>query len=266
MDKYCEIVSKELESINKILANIIDNDLFVYRELKSFLNGPSKRIRSILGLLYLKANNADIIQNHLTLLAAGELIHNGSLLHDDVIDGAEKRRGEKTIAAKISNKAAILAGDYLISIAVQQILKLKNDKITEIFSECTKKMSEAELIQMSLNFQKTSAEEYIKICEGKTASLFTAILESAAILSGTDIYNAKELGKNFGVLFQIKNDLNLQSAKNDLKNGTMTAKDIFGIEKTNTLIDNYKEEIANIVNIFPNDKYVSEIKELSESV
>lgn len=235
-------------------------------QLDDFILNGSKFIRSILAILYLRAQNIEINDNIYKILCVGELIHNSSLLHDDVIDDAHLRRGKTTIAKQFTPNISILAGDYLLSSAIEILLELNNIKITEIFKNCTKEMAKAEIKQFFLRKDLPSEKEYINICEQKTGLLFSSILESCAIFSKIDIENAKIIGKRFGLCFQIKNDLNEDSAKIDKKNNIYTAQDILGIEKTAFLLDNQKEEMRELIKNFPDNIYKKELEGLIESL
>lgn len=233
-----------------------------YPFLLNFLDEPSKRIRTRLALLFLKVFAKEVNNNILNILACGELIHNASLLHDDVIDGAELRRGKTTLAKRFSYKMSILAGDYLISFAMSKILEVNNPEITEIFKNCIKSMCEGEFQQYFLRGKIPEKEEYINICRNKTGALFSAILESCAICSGMDTACARAFGEYFGIYFQIKNDLDETSAIEDSKNKIYTAKTILGIEKTLYLLDNYREEMRKILGGFPESVYRQELEGL----
>ena len=152
-------------------AVIHDNDE-IHLELLRFINSPQKRIRSLCAVLYFKSIKTEITPQFIDILTIGELIHNASLLHDDVIDGAKTRRGALTIGEKFSPQIAILSGDLLLSFATEKLIKIGDMKIISFFQQCTQKMSEAEIKQYMLRGSMPSIEEYIQIAEGKTASLF----------------------------------------------------------------------------------------------
>ena len=98
-------------------------DPFLNKELSSFIVGDSKFIRSKLALLYLRAQVCEITPLTYEILSIGELIHDSSLLHDDVLDNAELRRGKETISNIFGDKVSILAGDYLLCYAIEKLLK-----------------------------------------------------------------------------------------------------------------------------------------------
>lgn len=259
-----KIIEKELE---QVLTEIKEGftDPTPQETLTNFVLKGSKYTRSTLGILYLKAQEIELNPLAFRILASGELIHNASLLHDDVIDEADKRRGETTIAKKFSSKISILVGDYLISSVIEKLLNCDTE-ILSIFKNCTKKMAEAEIKQFFLRGKLPTIEEYIEICENKTALLFASILESLAIALNIDRDIAKSLGMLFGTCFQIKNDLNTDSAQIDKKNNIFTAKDVLGIEKTLNLLDNYKKEMRELLGEFPNNIYKKTLEDLINSL
>ena len=263
MEKIRNIVDNELSSVEELLYKSLGNiDNSISEEINAFLKSPSKRIRSILTLLYFMAQGALPSRDFYMVLASGELFHNASLLHDDVIDDAKIRRNSTTISEKFSSKISILAGDLLISRAIKLLSELNNTEIIRLFLKCAEDMSNAEIQQFLSRGKNVDFDLYKNICKGKTGALFGTILESAAIVSGIDCTNAREFGEKFGIIFQIKNDIQTESRTNDVKNGIRTAEDIIGIEKTCSLIDNYKEEIRSKISDFPNNKYKKGLEDL----
>ena len=255
----------ELDIINKNICNNLD-ELLPENEMISFLNNGSKRIRSKLAVLYIKANNKNLDNNVYKIITAGELIHNASLLHDDVIDESEKRRGITTIGNKYSPKISILCGDYVVSSAIELLLKLNNNTISNIFNECVKNMAKAEIKQYFLRNKIPSKDEYINICKGKTGGLFAAVLESCALYLNLDRITAVKFGEVFGICFQMQNDILVFSASEDKKNKIHTAKDILGIENANILSDNYKQELREILGNFPDNNYKSDLESLIDKL
>ena len=259
-----KIINKELEILKKNIENNFTDPL--HNELKNFLLNGSKFIRSTLAILYLKSQNVEINNSVYNILTAGEIIHNASLLHDDVIDNANTRRGNTTIAKKFTSNISILAGDYLLSHAIEKLLELNNFEILNIFKNCTKKMSVAEIKQYFSQNSIPTKEQYIEICKNKTAELFSTILESCSLITNLEPQKAKDFGTLFGICFQINNDLNKESAKIDKLNGIYTAKDVLGIENTELLLDNYKKEMGNLIKSFPENIYKESLKDLINSL
>lgn len=258
-----KIIEKELNTVKDYIKRDFDDPLNS-NSLLNFITGASKRIRSGLAILYLMAHGREVTDGIYTLLAAGELIHDSSLLQDDILDDADKRRNSTTIAKEYCAKISILASDYLLASATEKLLALDNKEILEIFKDCSKKMSTAEINQYFLRGQIPSEEEYLEICKNKTASLFVSIFMSAAILSGLNISNAATFAEKFGILFQIINDLEDISAKVDAKNKITTAIGIFGVEKTQLLLDNYREEMRDLLKEISDNSYKKALEELIE--
>lgn len=249
----------DLDVINKNIRERA-RELLPDSELLSFLSDGSKKIRSRLALSYIKALNKepdDIVYN---ILTAGELLHNASLLHDDVIDDSELRRGVTTIGKKYSPNISILCGDYVVTNAIELLLKLNNQVIFEKFNTCVKNMAVSEIRQYFMRNGSPSLEEYIEICKGKTAGLFMTILYCCALHLNIDTEQASKFGELFGIYFQIKNDLDMHSALEDKKNKIHTAADILGIENTAVLLDNYRKDLIMLLSLIPENNYKSDLE------
>ena len=253
-----------------IIQNLVENELIAVRQelsslhletdevctsLREFITGPSKRIRSLVTLLFLKAHIQQISKNSISIIATGEIIHNASLLHDDVIDNAKMRRGNITLWNKYSPSIAILSGDYLLSLATEKLLDLNNIEVSKLFLNCIKQMCNAEIHHFILRGKIPKIEEYIKICENKTAKLFEAILVGCSMVENLDLDFTSNFAKDFGIYFQLINDMAKESSGNDSENKIYTAKDILGIEKNTILMDNYQRRLIKMVHSLPNNIY-----------
>jgi len=232
------------------MKNLVNTELNTIKQnlSKSAVELPSgKMVRSSLGILIIKALKTEYCEKYSNFLTAIELIHNASLIHDDVIDNEEIRRNKKTLNNLTDNKSAVLYGDILLTEAVEYILKTKSMHVMSIINTSVKNMCKGEIIQKTQEFQIPSIEDYIHKTELKTASLFTGMMSGIAELSNCS--NKTELisfALNFGIAFQIKNDLD--NSGSDIKNGIYTTPVIYSnsiditesaIEKTHGLIDNY---------------------------
>jgi octaprenyl-diphosphate synthase len=177
--------------------------------------GGGKRIRPFLAILSSKlfgysGEKASI------LACCVESIHTASLLHDDVVDGAQVRRGQPPAHSLWGNQVVVLVGDYLYSNALRLINSLKNHKIMDAFSTATAKMSEGELLQLHKKEQskkgnlKISEEDYMRIITGKTAVLMSAACRSGAVIANATQKEEDALssfGLNLGMAFQIADDI-----------------------------------------------------------
>ena len=203
--------------------------------INRLLRSRGKRLRPALVLFSAKISRQKITPSILSLAMAMELIHTASLIHDDVIDGANVRRKFPTINARGDNQLAVLMGDYLYSQASAILSKINNQKILFNLAQTTKTMCQSEILQFSRRGDLNLKEgEYLKIIKDKTASLIASCCSAAAILAQASPQKIKALsdyGLNFGMAFQIVDDcLDFSGTQKalgktlglDLKRGSLT--------------------------------------------
>ncbi len=233
---------------------------------KHLLMGGGKRIRPILAILCSKLFGYN--GEKASILACSvESIHTASLLHDDVVDGANIRRGRPSAHSLWGSQAVILVGDYLYSNALRLVNSLENQKIMDVFSTATARMSEGELIQLHEkeeckkgNF-KISEEHYMRIITGKTAILMSAACGSGAII-GNAIQEKEDALFNFGLklgmAFQIADDI-LDYMAEEEKLGKSLGKDLEEGKITLPLIYLFQEashsEVEKVKHIIKNEKF-----------
>lgn len=217
-----------IKQFNKQLDIIIKEDLPILEEIKvKVIESGGKRIRPLTHYFLTQLLGYKGKQ-WLDVGTIAELIHAASLLHDDVIDGADLRRGKPTIGKLYGNKTAILAGDYLLACGIHHLNSLNNPELMSAFTSVIRDLSVGELIQMEWEKNdKITQKEYNQIIYGKTASLFGAVGLTAGILNSSDTKEKNKLHKfgiNMGMLFQIKDDYidYFQSSENS---GKMPMKD-----------------------------------------
>lgn len=274
-----EVVKADIERVNANLVFDTGVKPALAHELEKFLQAPSKRIRSLVTILYLRASKMYLLPVHYELFTAVELMHNASLIHDDVIDESKLRRNRKTLNDKFNNQLAVISGDYLLGIALKKLAKINYTNIIEIFAETLQEMCMGEINQYFNRFKKTNLEKYIEKSSEKTASLFDAALKSAVILADeTYTENASEFALNFGLAFQIRDDilnvLNKDKSKNstDIDDGIYNAPFILsddltvGIEKTKDLLNNYVNCALHCINDFEDSIYKAALRELLELI
>lgn len=270
MENIKNLIKEELCYIDNSLDSLFKDNNEILFSLKKFLFSSEKRIRSIFIILSLKSIKLNKLKPEtLKILIAGELIHNASLLHDDVIDNSGYRRNNETINKLYSSKISILLGDLLAAYSTECLNEIKNMKVISNFQDCIKTMSNAEIKQFLLRNNLPSLKKYLIICKGKTASLFITIMKSILFVEDiSEEYCIKlvKITEKFGLLYQIKNDLEQKSSEIDKENGIYTIKDIIGIEKTNILIDNYKENFRREIANFPNVIYKEALLELIDRI
>ena len=267
------VIEKNLYEIKKRIISFKNSDIDLESIIKKFLSRESKMIRSKISCLFFEGN---IVEEQYKIMAATELIHNASLIHDDTIDGSLIRRGESSVNNTYGSKFAVIAGDYLMSLAVKQLLELNNNDILQIFMNTISKMCIGESEQYFSKNKIPELDDYIKKSRYKTAELFNACLTSMSLYSNK---NPEDLGLNFGIAFQIKNDLDDYrkgiNLSQDIKDGIYTAPVILlnsieysetAIEKTLDLIDNYCRRAKFIINKMDNNKYKRCLTEIIDNL
>ena len=212
--------------------------------LKFLLRRNGKMMRPILALLVSKCYGV-IPDSAYHLAAAVELLHQGSLIHDDVVDESEKRRGRRSANAAFDNRMAVLLGDYVVSMALQQIAASSDLKSVETLSALIGTLSEGEISQLNaLNDTSLSEEVYFDIISKKTAVLFSSCTALSAHLSGAssqDVEAFRQFGHIAGLCFQIMDDIldyhdSSETGKpsgNDLKEGKFTLPAIYALTHSN---------------------------------
>lgn len=211
----------------------------VSNELANFLFAKSKRIRSKLVFLFAKSLELKMDENIIKLAAAVELLHAATLIHDDIIDSAEYRRGIKTFNAKFDSKYAVLIGDLILTMVNTELLQINNQKVFNIFSSAMTNLCLGELKQYSTKGTVPTLAEYIEKSRAKTSSIFIAALNSLGVLLNKDkICSALiNFAINFGIAFQIRDDLtnftstdNLKPVLTDFDNGVYSAPVLFYLQ------------------------------------
>ena len=199
----------DLKEVDKIILEFAQGKSPLIQEISNHLVASGgKRIRPILLILSARLFSQNPVFN---LAAAVELIHTATLLHDDVVDVSEVRRGKKTANAIWDNKASILVGDYLFSIAFQLMVRSNNLAVLDLLARTSSTMADGEVMQLENSSDiKISEEKYLEIIFGKTAVLFSAACEVGALAnnrSDLEIKSLREFGKNLGIIFQIVDDV-----------------------------------------------------------
>nr|1V4J_A Chain A, octoprenyl-diphosphate synthase [Thermotoga maritima]1V4J_B Chain B, octoprenyl-diphosphate synthase [Thermotoga maritima] len=197
--------SYELEKVKERIEQILSQ--FFPEQIMKDLPLYGKMLRVRLSILSFKNRGVEIGEDAISSLAALELYHLASLLHDDVIDGARFRRGKETINFMYGDKAAVAAGDLVLVSAFHTVEEIGNNKLRRAFLNVIGKMSEAELIEQLSRYKPITKEEYLRIVEGKSGALFGLALQLPALLEGElgeDLYN---LGVTIGTIYQMFDDI-----------------------------------------------------------
>lgn len=230
-DLYCE----DLKKIENQIKEDLRSDVFLVEDVGSYiLDSGGKRFRPL--LLILSSRLCGYYGEEVYSLATVvELIHTATLLHDDVVDNADVRRGRTAAHRLWGNKASILVGDYLYTKALNHAVNLKNQEVDETLSEAVMLMCAGEVAQlMQAKGSFISEKEYLEIIKNKTAALISATCRLGGILgnvSGEKKDTLSNFGRNIGIAFQLADDILDYAADrekfgkslgNDLKNGKIT--------------------------------------------
>ena len=205
------LLNGKLESVEKLINTKLNSDVDLIKKMSDYhLNSGGKRIRALLTMGSAKLGGYLDGKRDINLAACVELIHSATLLHDDVIDESEVRRGNKTTNAIWGNQSSILVGDYLLSRCFEMMVDDGDQEILKLLSSTSSKIAQCEVLQLQHKGEADLLEEnYIKIINLKTAALFAAATKVGSCISNMDKKKKDALesyGKNLGLAFQIADD------------------------------------------------------------
>jgi octaprenyl-diphosphate synthase len=262
MQKFQEVLdsfSNDLTKVNNIiLSSSIGKSELIQQISNHLISSGGKRIRPILLIISAKLCGSQNDENQHYLASAVEMIHSATLLHDDVVDMSEIRRGKKTANALWDNKASILVGDYLFSLSFQLMVKSQNLAILDLLAKTSSIIADGEVLQLqnSTNINLTE-EKYFEIIFGKTAVLFSACCEVGGLLNNrpsSEIEALRLFGKYLGMVFQIVDDI-LDYSSDEATLGKDIGNDFFEGKVTLPIIKTYQKAD------FTNKKLISDIFE-----
>lgn len=211
IDQIRALSNDDMQAVNQLIQQQVDSDVALINQLGFYIvNSGGKRLRPLLTVLSARAMGIDNNDHH-TLAAIVEFIHTATLLHDDVVDESTMRRGRETANAIFGNQASVLVGDFLYTRSFQMMVSLKRMRVMEVLSEATNQIAEGEVLQlMNCNDASTTEARYFDVIYGKTARLFEAATQLAAVLTDQDEYiehAMQEYGKHLGTAFQLADDI-----------------------------------------------------------
>ena len=233
-------LSKKLQKVEGLIEQKLKSEVNLIKKMSNHhLNSGGKRLRALLTLEAAKLTGYREDSRDINLAACVELIHSATLLHDDVIDESDLRRGVKTTNSIWGNQSSILVGDYLLSRCFEMMVEDGDLEILKLLSSTSAKIAQGEVLQLQHKGEADLLEEtYIEIINLKTASLFSAATKTGACLSGSNDKEKKALesyGRNLGLAFQIADDALDYFAKEKLF-GKEIGKDFFEGKVTLPLI------------------------------
>jgi len=205
------LVKPKLLKVEEFIEKKLKSDVALIEKMtEHHLSSGGKRLRAMLTLGSAKLSGYELGDRDINLAACVELIHSATLLHDDVIDGSNLRRGIGTTNSIWGNQSSILVGDYLLSRCFEIMVEDGDLEILKLLSSTSAKIAQGEVLQLQHKGEGDLSEEtYLKIIDLKTASLFSASTRVGACLSGSSEKERNILefyGKNLGLAFQIADD------------------------------------------------------------
>lgn len=211
IDDVLKITQADMDLVNTTIRASLDSHVVLIKQISTYIiNSGGKRLRPILVVLMAQAFGYKG-KNNIQLAAIIEFIHTATLLHDDVVDESDMRRGNKTANEVWGNSASVLVGDFLYSRAFQMMVSIGNLKVMDILANATNTISEGEVMQLlNIGNLNITEEQYYKVIQNKTAQLFEAGCELSALISSNDeqlIKKMAKFGKYLGMAFQIADDM-----------------------------------------------------------
>ncbi len=206
-------ISADMQSLNEVIRTRLSSDVALINQISAYIiEAGGKRIRPALLLLTSQAiANGAPIHHHLDMAAVVEFIHTATLLHDDVVDESNLRRGRATANAAFGNAASVLVGDFLYSRAFQMMVAPNEIKILQILADATNTIAEGEVLQlMNMHDPDVNEERYMQVIHYKTGKLFEASSALGALLAKAtpeQFQAAEAYGRHIGTTFQLVDDI-----------------------------------------------------------
>ena len=205
------LVKNDMQAVNALIRERLHSEVPLINQLGHYIvNSGGKRLRPI--LLLLSAHHfAYSGEHHISLAAVIEFIHTATLLHDDVVDASELRRGQQTANSIWGNEASVLVGDFLYSRAFQMMVEIQNMRVMEVLAQTTNIIAEGEVLQLlNCHEPETTEEKYLQVIRSKTAKLFEAATQLGAIISQQPYEYEQSMAKygmHLGTAFQLIDDV-----------------------------------------------------------
>lgn len=211
LEQISALAKTDMQAVDQAILAQLNSDVVLINQLGHYIiSGGGKRIRPLIAVLSARALNYQGSE-HITCGAFVEFIHTATLLHDDVVDESDMRRGRQTANACFGNAASVLVGDFIYTRAFQMMASLKSLDILAVMSDATNVIAEGEVQQlMNVNDPETSEANYMQVIYSKTARLFEAASQCAAIVAGADkqtVQAFQAYGRYLGTAFQLIDDI-----------------------------------------------------------
>jgi octaprenyl-diphosphate synthase len=209
-DDVVALARADMQAVDQLISTSLESDVALVSQVSQYIvTSGGKRLRPLLVLLAARALGYDGEQ-HVRSAAIIEFIHTATLLHDDVVDGSERRRGRDTANTVFGNQASVLVGDFLYSRAFQMMVDIDSMRVMQILADATNTIAAGEVMQlMNVHDPDTTEEAYRQVIYRKTARLFEAGAQIAAVLAARDPADEAAMityGQNLGAAFQLVDD------------------------------------------------------------
>ena len=245
LEEIRSLVSEEWSLLDQEIEKQLSSDIELINNISQYIvNSGGKRIRPLIVLLSARACGASDLERIVKAAAMIEFIHTATLLHDDVVDNSDSRRGIKTAHQSFGNESTILVGDFLYSRAFQIMVQINHMGIMEVMSDATNTIAEGEVLQLiNSGNPKINKEQYLEVIYRKTGKLFEAAMVVGGLLSNQSqtVLNTLQLfGKELGMAYQIVDDVLDYSSSfeimgkdvgDDLAEGKVTLPMIYTLER-----------------------------------
>ncbi|CNE78938.1 octaprenyl diphosphate synthase [Yersinia nurmii] len=211
LEKIIELTAQDMAAVNATILDQLNSDVTLINQLGYYIiSGGGKRIRPMIAVLAARSLGYQG-DKHVTIAALIEFIHTATLLHDDVVDESDMRRGKATANAAFGNAASVLVGDFIYTRSFQMMTSLGSLRVLQLMSEATNVIAEGEVLQlMNCNNPDITEESYMRVIYSKTARLFEAAAQSSAILADATPEQEialQDYGRYLGTAFQLIDDL-----------------------------------------------------------
>lgn len=243
---YLSLIKRPIESeLNEFISlfeqSLSHEDTLLSEVLSHIKQRGGKRMRPML-LMLLAKNYGSVTDVTLNSAIGLELLHTASLVHDDVVDESEERRGQASVNATYNNKAAVLVGDFILSTALLKVSFTNNQRIIETLAELGRVLASGEILQLqNIKNEEISEDVYYQVIEQKTAVLFAACSSIGALSAGAsdeEVEKARQFGHDLGIMFQIRDDIfDYYDSKeigkptgNDMTEGKLTLPVIYALQ------------------------------------
>ena len=244
LTKICKPVEAEMSQFIELYkASLSSSNVLLNQVIEHVIQKPGKMMRPLLLFLIAKYfGKVTPVAYHAAVSL--ELLHTATLIHDDVVDESDQRRGQTSVNAAFNNKVAVLSGDFFLATALQQVSLTRNFEIVDIVARLGQVLADGELLQLyNIANNTLSYDVYFDIIKNKTAILFSSCARAGAIAGGADsqlVKEATEFGEYIGLCFQIKDDiLDYFESKelgkptgNDMKEGKLTLPVLYALNST----------------------------------